>query len=233
MMKFGLPSTLGFTPLLLTAFLLGFPSGARGQEDGRVKKILDRITSEMKRIDELLQKATATASRSGRNSGSAKDSSRIGISETKKILESTTKSNERVIRYIDELLKIASRKKNRGSSCENPGGSKDSSSSPSKKRPSDRPDDREGVSPRNMSKKEGDPRSAATDPKTAKQRKQGVRKPEDPTGPASKRKGAGRWGDLPAYLKFLFQRGGAPKIPSKYRRFAEEFFKKVDRAKKR
>ncbi len=221
----------GTVPLLL---VLAVPSAGQGRQGG-IRELLKRIENEMQRIDELLQKAAATAPSeapipAGRTVPAG---GRSGLDpQLQKLLENSRRGSQEVVRLIDELLRRASR---RGGGT---GGGSSSGPKPERqptgargRRP--KPDDREHVPPQDMRKNMGEPKGPTGNPPEGRKLPRGKRPPAQPEGGPSRRGGSGRWGDLPPYLRFLFRKGERPKVPPKYRRYAEEFFKKVDRLKRR
>ena len=57
------------------------------------------------------------------------------------------------------------------------------------------------------------------------QNRTGNRSPNDPTGPGNPGQGEGSWGELQSYVNFLKNKGSAPKVPEKYRKYWEAYLK--------
>lgn len=225
-----LRSALGTTVLLS---VLGVRGIAQGRQGG-VRELLKRIDQEMRRIDELLQRAAATAPAQAHRPGGgrAPAGGRSGLDpEVQKLLENSRRGSQKVVRLIDELLRQASRRGGGGGGSGGGPRPERSRSGGRGRRP--QPDDRERVAPQDMHKNGGEPKGPQGNPPDGRELPRGKRPPAQPEGGPSKRGGTGRWGDLPPYLRFLFRKGERPKVPPKYRRYAEEFFKKVDRLKRR
>ncbi|HHI79213.1 MAG TPA: hypothetical protein ENK02_04485 [Planctomycetes bacterium] len=215
--------------------------GSQGPSE--TKDLLKKIQKEMARIDELLNRAasksrkTSSSSSSFSKSSTGKTSSTQKTSgskaEVKKLLKESAASNGKVIQLIDQLLAKAQRESS--SSSSSPMKPPKNSGKPSgKQKP--KPDNRENNSPDLQKQQKAGNSKNPKDPKGSKEKakllKGNKKPPSGKTGESNNSKGSGRWGFLPPYLQFLFRKGGAPKVPGKYEKWAEEFNRSVDRKKK-
>ncbi|GEM_PF-2639007 len=203
-------------------------------QPSETKELLKKIQKEMSKIDELLNQA-ANQSRTGSRgiSGSSLPKGKqSGKEQVQKLLKESSSSNSKVIKLIDQLLAKAQRdSSSSGSSMKPP---KDSGKPSGKKKP--KPDNRERNSPDLQKQKKQSASQNPKNPKNSKEKaklKKGNLKPNSgKTGDPNNAKGSSRWGFLPPYLQFLFRKGGSPKVPGKYEKWAEEFNRNVDRKKK-
>ncbi len=225
---FQIPSSLSAQPLLLQG----------GGQQSETKDLLKKIQKEMARIDELLNQAANQSRTSSSSNSSSSSSTSIpkgkpkGSEQVQKLLRESSASNGKVVKLIDQLLAKAKRESSSsGSSAKPP---EDSGKSSEKKK--SKPDNRETNSPDLEKQKKQQGSKNPEDPQDSKEKeklRKGNKKPKSgETGSANDAKGSSRWGFLPPYLQFLFRKGGAPKVPGKYEKWAEEFNRNVDRKKK-
>ncbi|MCB9892048.1 MAG: hypothetical protein H6833_10405 [Planctomycetes bacterium] len=210
----------------------------RAQQEQQMREIVEQIQKDMTTIDKLLDQA-AQQSRSSSSSSSSSSSGAGGAKDDAldKLLEESMSTSRTVVERIDKLLEMSSQ----GNSSSGGGGSskgeaQDNRNMDGKQRA---PDDRESSSPDNVQQGERSDQNGS-DPKSGKdpkgpnadplsgEKERGKAGADSATERLDKAAEAGDWGRLPPYLQFLFKKTGAPKLPSKYDRFREEFHKRAD-----
>lgn len=243
------------TGLLIACFGFGAPLPAQGGGGGEaeIKRMLEQIQKDMSTIDKLLDQASQSAGKSGGGGGSsggggqsASGGAAGGASgELDKLLKESVNTSKGVVEKIDKLLEMSQQQQNNSQS---------SSSSQQQKRDQQRqnqrqqrrPDDRQNQTPemvrqqqereRQRRERERQKDGNPDDPRAAQERgknEKGPKKPDGATERLDKAAQNGDWGRLPPYLQFLFKKRGAPKLPSKYERFREEFHKRADKNRRK
>lgn len=222
------------------ALLIAFTAPLQAQEDPRekMKEILEQVANEMTQIDKLLLETS-------RNKESAKQMKKTleSLEKLNKLLDNVGKSQERVVKGIDELLKQAEKMKGKP-------GDPMSGEKPS---PGQKPSDKEGEQ-QAQSRQNGKQKRQLQKPgeqETANQQQQqsgkerneqeqsadgknvaGNKPPNADTEKLDAKKVQDAWGDLPDYLK-KHGRGSMPDVPAKYRKYLDALTKKGHKAGKK
>ena len=210
-----------FTLILLSSLLLTGPAFTqRGGNQPDPQQIMEKIRKEMEQIDKLLNDAARKPK------------------DLKKLLSSSIEKSVTVEKEIDRLLQQAKSQQQQSRDRQR----QRQQQQQQRRQQQRKPDDRMDQSPDhvNQQDKQGDPKNREDhkaernkpDPLTGRNVKSGKRK-DGATGKNAKDSAAGEWGDLPEYLRMLFKKRGQPSIPSKYKRFRDEFHRRVDRASKK
>ncbi|MEZ5989164.1 MAG: hypothetical protein R3F30_08585 [Planctomycetota bacterium] len=148
------------------------------------------------------------------------------------MLESSLQSSKAVVESIEQLLQQASNSNSQGGQ-----GKPQNRDQQQDQQQQGKPDDRDGQSPDHVDQGQDqrgkdNPENPDQDP--LKGRNVGPRdKRDDGTEKVDRERAESSWGKLPPYLQRLFQKGGGPKVPDKYRSFYEEFLRNADRKRDR
>lgn len=206
-----------------------------------VKKILEKVSEEMADIDRLLRESSRKAA--GQSSGEAGSDSE----SAKDLVDETRDSQQRVVRgiddLIDELQQMAQQSSSSSSSSEDQQDQQQQQQQQQRQR-SEReqtqtPDQIDQSQQQQQNQQEQQqqgqqeqPMDGSEDPQ-AGENKPGQRRPGDPLEEVSRGESGVFEAELPAYAKFLHSRGGAPKVPTKYRRLHEAWLRRVNQQRNR
>lgn len=218
--------------VFLTALAVPLPA----QDDPRekMKEILEQVAREMSEIDKLLQETS-------RNKEAAKSMKKT-IEHLDKLLDNVGKSQERVIKGIDELLQQAEKMKGQPGdpmSGKNPSRGQKPSEEDGQAQAQDRRNGRQKRQLRDPGQQQltdqqqqqsGKERNGPEKPTNGKN-VAGAKRPDAETERIDAKKVQDAWGDLPDYLK-KHGRGSMLDVPEKYRKYLDALTKKGHKAGK-
>jgi hypothetical protein len=212
---------------LLGALAAALPA----QDPAELKRIVEKVDEELQAIDKLLQQ-------------SAK---KVGDEKPKDLLQQTNDRSKAVESGIDELIKKLEAMKQQGQGQgqsdeppkpqdgkpgqqpkpnqnrrdnQNPGFVQQPQQQPGGDQPQPKP---QGQKPQDQPT--GNPQDGPEKSPDAGQNKPGNRQPEPDLGPGQRGAGDDSWGELQPYENFLKNRGSAPKVPDKFRKYFEAYLK--------
>lgn len=219
----------------LALFGLNETGWAQGPGGGKpeMKELIKKIEKEMELIDKLLNQATESAS-----------SKRSQASDVSKFLESSVKQSHSVVEKIDKLLEQAEQNKSNKQQQQQQQQNRDRQQQERdrqnrQRRPDNRMDnspdlvERDGQRPNQRQNQRQDQPKGPKEDRAKGVQQRGKNRNDPPGKRFNQDPEAGRWGDLPKYLQLLFKKAGQPKVPSKYKRFREEFHKRADQNSKK
>jgi hypothetical protein len=227
--------------LLATLAAIAIPLPAQIEEDPRQKmqEILNKVAEEMQLIDKWLQE-------SSRSKDAAKGMSR-NIAQLEKLLDSVGKSQQEVVKGIDDLLNQAQKMKSQGDKSD-PSKKKNQQRSQQQRRQRQQ-QQRDGQQQKRRRELQK-PQQRPQQPEDQKGKKQDQAK-RDQNGKEKRDKGKnlaskdpnkrgtekvngkkiqGAWGDLPDYI-LKHGRGSMPNVPEKYRKYLEALTKEGHKKK--
>jgi len=220
-------------PAFLTALLLAaFTSPALPAQDDPLREIQEIA----KAIDEQMQEIDRLLLESGKRNQER--------SKPKEMLQKAAEAGTGVEQGIDQLIeKLTKLKNDSGQPQQSEGEPQDkqqgqqrpqSGQQPGNRRENQNPDfvpqPPQGEQPGQQGQQpepkpgEGQPQGGQESPDKPENRT-GNRQPEPELGPGNPGQGDETWGELQPYVNFLKNRGSAPKVPERYRKYWEAYLK--------
>lgn len=184
-------------------------------------------------VDEQLQEIDRLLLESGKQSQAR--------SRPKELLEQASDRGATVETGIDKLIEKLTEMKNQGGEGQSDGEQQQQQpgqgqqpkpqGQPQNRRENQTPDFVQQPQPAGQEPKPGQEQPGQGDPQGGQQlpdepqNRRGNRPPQSETGAAQTGEGDGTWGELQPYVNFLKNRGSAPKVPEKYRKYWEAYLK--------
>ncbi len=183
-------------------------------------------------VDEQLQEIDRLLLESGKQSQAR--------TRPKELLEQASEHSATVETGIEKLIEKLTEMKNQGGEGSSDGEPQPQQGQGQQPKPQGQPQNRrenqtpdfvqqpkpEGQEPKPGQEKPGEGQPQGGEQSQADpQNRRGNRPPESETGPAQAGEGDGTWGELQPYVNFLKNRGSAPKVPEKYRKYWEAYLK--------
>lgn len=232
--------TRSILPFLVLFSGLGIGSELRAQDPREaVKKILREVSEEMSDIDRLLRESSRRAT----SSGSPNESSSPDRESAKDLVDETRDSQQRVVRGIDQLVdqlqQMAQESSSSSSSSEQEQQDQQQSqqqqqrSQREQSQGSDYQNQQQDQQQQDQQNQDGQQPQGGQENPDGGQNQPGSRRPEDGVEEVSRGDSGVFSVELPDYAQFLHTRGGAPKVPAKYRRLHEAWLRRVNQANRR
>jgi hypothetical protein len=220
-------------PAILFAILFAFAATERAssqertpmEPDNEAAKLVERIQEGMKKIDENLMEASASG---------VKEDLEENIRNIEKLLNDTQNMSSQVIQSLDQLIKSIKYKKCGSGSGQSPPQPKGSQEQENKPR-DEQQDDSMKQNPQSQNE-EGQEQDRPEDGRPEDDR--GNRQAKDdppPTDPerAEHTDVSGRWGVLPPKVQNDILNFNIEEFPQKYRKWLEEYYKRVNKQQDR
>jgi outer membrane biosynthesis protein TonB len=218
--------------LILLGCLLAlwvFSSEARGQIDPdaeKIRKLVVKIQKEMKEIDQLLLRADQPAEASKK------------IDETIKNIEDLLRAAEKrqssVVKEIEELVRLAKYQKSQQTSSPQ----SNSSRKPEQQQEEEQQKRSKEQKPGELQKQEQRQQDEPTKPERSEDASESQQKPARRPPPAGEKEQfqrqdvSDRWGILPPKEAEDLINALSGRIPERYRRWIEEYYRRVNRSKR-
>ena len=187
-------------------------SGKKGQERSKPKELLqqarERSEAAEEGIDKLIEKLQQMKSQSSSQSGQEGEQS-SGQQQQQQQSQSGQQPQGQGNRRENQTPDFVQQPKE---------GGQDQQPKPGGEQPGGQQQQQQQQRP------DGQPQGGQEQP-TGGENTRGNRPEQTPDGPGNPGQGEGTWGELQPYTNFLKNRGSAPKVPEKYRKYYEAYLK--------
>lgn len=206
------------------AFVLTGLAFAQDSDEMKAKQLVAQIKKDLAKIDDLLLRADEMG---GADAKAAMDEVKTNI---EKLLQQTRDAQGQVIDNIEELARLTKYKK----SSEGQGEPQNQQDQPPEQQNQEREKDKEPKDlkeqgqPKPQDQKSGEQKPEDGDPKQGKgeQRDEGMKPPPSETEKHEREDTRGRWGNLPPKVQEQIDARSYDRIPAKYRRILDEYYRK-------